>query len=239
MLIVDSFVPMYDHEAGSQRMQHIVEMLRAAGYRVVFLPDNYAPLQPYTDELQQMGVEVLHHVDGGKTQQEALDDVLPLIDLAWISRPDLYRKYAPAIRANGRVRVVYDTVDLSHVRMRRQAELLGEDAGAWREALQVELECARSADVTVVVTGDERRVLEELGLTNVYVIPTIHPMAVARAAALRRVVRFAVHRELPSSAQRRRRRVAVRARDADRLATDSRRDADARRQQSVADRALR
>ena len=35
---------------------------------------------------------------------------------------------------------------------------------AWREALQVELECARSADVTVVVTGDERRVLEELGL---------------------------------------------------------------------------
>ncbi len=61
--------------------------------------------------------------------------------------------------------------------MRRQAELLGEDAGAWREALQVELECARSADVTVVVTGDERRVLEELGLRNVYVIPTIHPMA--------------------------------------------------------------
>ena len=178
ILIVDSFVPMYDHEAGSQRMQHIVTMLREAGYRVIFLPDNYAPLQPYTNELQQMGVEVLHHVDGGRTQQEALDDVLPLIDLAWISRPDLYRKYAPLIRANGRVRVVYDTVDLSHVRMRRQAELLGEDANAWREALQVELECARSADVTVVVTGDERRVLEELGLRNVYVIPTIHPMAV-------------------------------------------------------------
>ncbi len=177
ILIVDSFVPMYDHEAGSQRMQHIVTMLREAGYRVIFLPDNYAPLQPYTSELQQMGVEVLHHVDGGRTQQEALDDVLPLIDLAWISRPDLYRKYAPLIRTKGRVRVVYDTVDLSHVRMRRQAELLGEDASAWREALQVELECARSADVTVVVTGDERRVLEELGLRNVYVVPTIHPMA--------------------------------------------------------------
>lgn len=177
MLIVDSFVPMYDHEAGSQRMQHIVAMLCAAGYRVVFLPDNYAPLQPYTAELQQMGVEVLHHVDGGKTQQEALDDVLPLVDVAWISRPDLYRKYAPLIRAYGRIRVVYDTVDLSHVRMRRQAELLGEDAAVWRAALQVELECARSADVTVVVTGDERRVLEEMGLRNVYVIPTIHPMA--------------------------------------------------------------
>ncbi|MGA8535103.1 MAG: glycosyltransferase [Candidatus Tumulicola sp.] len=178
MLIVDSYVPLYDHEAGSQRMQHIIVMLRDAGYRIVFLPDNYAPLQPYTDELQQLGVEVLHHIDGGKTLQDALDEVVPLIDAAWISRPHLYQKYAPLVRADGRVRMIYDTVDLSHVRKRRQAELLGEDETSWREALQLELECARSADVTVVVTPDERRVLEELGLHNVYVIPTIHEIAI-------------------------------------------------------------
>lgn len=177
MLIVDSYVPLYDHEAGSQRMQHVVKMLRDAGYRLIFLPDNYAPLQPYTNELQQMGVEVLHHIEGGKTLQEALDDVLPIVDVAWISRPDLYQKHAPLVRANGRVRTIYDTVDLSHVRKRRQAELLGEDDAAWREALEIELECSRSADATVVVTGDERSVLEELGVRNVYVIPTIHEMA--------------------------------------------------------------
>lgn len=178
ILVVDSYVPLYDHEAGSQRMLHLIVMLRDAGYRVVFLPDNYAPLQPYTSELQQLGVEVLHHIDGGKTLQEALDEVLPLIDVAWISRPDLYQKYAPLVRDNGRVRLIYDTVDLSHVRKRRQAELLGEDAALWREALDIELDCARGADVTVVVTPDERRVLEEHGLRNVYVIPTIHEVKV-------------------------------------------------------------
>ncbi len=36
ILIVDSYVPLYDHEAGSQRMLHIVKMLRDAGYSVVF-----------------------------------------------------------------------------------------------------------------------------------------------------------------------------------------------------------
>ncbi len=174
ILIVDSYVPLYDHEAGSQRMLHVVKMLRDAGYSVVFLPDNYAPLQPYTHELQQLGVEVLHHIDGGKTLQEALADVLPLVDIAWISRPDLFQKYAPLVRAAPRVRIIYDTVDLGHVRRRRQAELLGEDDAGWREMLNVESDCVRNADVTVVVTADEKRVLEDLGFGNVFVIPTIH-----------------------------------------------------------------
>ena len=177
ILIVDSYVPLYDHEAGSQRMLHIVKMLRRAGYRVIFLPDNYAPLQPYTGELQQMGVDVLHHIDGGKTLHESLDAVLPLVDTAWISRPDLYQKYGPIVRRHPSVRVIYDTVDLSHVRKRREAEILGEGDAAWRELLRVELESSRNADATVVVTADERKVLEDLGIRNVSVIPTIHEVA--------------------------------------------------------------
>lgn len=177
ILIVDSYVPLYDHEAGSQRMLHIVKMLRRAAYRVIFLPDNYAPLQPYTSELQQMGVDVLHHIDGGKTLYESLDAVLPLVDTAWISRPDLYQKYGPIVRRHPSIRVVYDTVDLSHVRKRREAEILGEGDAAWRELLRVELESSRSADATVVVTADERTILEDLGIRNVSVIPTIHEVA--------------------------------------------------------------
>ena len=70
ILVVDSYVPLYDREAGSQRIYHIVSMLAAAGCNVIFLPDNYAPMEPYTSELQQMGVEVLHHVEGGRTLHE-------------------------------------------------------------------------------------------------------------------------------------------------------------------------
>lgn len=179
ILIVDSYVPLYDHEAGSQRMLHIVKMLRHANYRIVFLPDNYAPLQPYTGELQQMGVDVLHHVEGGKTLYEALDAVLPLLDAAWISRPDLYHKFAPIVKRNPAVRIIYDTVDLGHVRKRRESELRGESEAAWRELLRMELEAAKSADATVVVTPDERRVLEDLGVRNVFVIPTIHEIVLA------------------------------------------------------------
>jgi GT2 family glycosyltransferase len=179
VLIVDSYVPLYDRESGSQRMMQLVKMLRGAGYAVVFLPDNYAPLQPYTSELQQLGVEVLHHVDGGSTLQESLDGVLPLLDFAWISRTDLYQKYAPLIRRNGRVAIIYDTVDLVHVRKRREAELRGDGDTAWRELLATESELAGGADATVVVTPNEKAVLEELGVANVFVVPNVHEMAIS------------------------------------------------------------
>lgn len=174
VLVVDSYVPLYDREAGSQRMFQIVRLLRTAGYRVVFLPDNYAPLQPYTNDLQQMGVEVLHHVEGGRTWNESLELALPQIDFAWISRPDLYQKYEPLVRRNERVRVVYDTVDLAHIRKRRESELLGGGDAEWQELQRVELAAARSADATVVVTPDEQHVLQELGIRNVCIVPTIH-----------------------------------------------------------------
>ncbi|HTA39546.1 MAG TPA: glycosyltransferase [Candidatus Acidoferrales bacterium] len=179
ILVVDSYVPLYDKESGSQRMFYVVKMLRQAGYNVIYLPDNYAPLEPYTTELQQLGVEVLHHVEGGRAMQEALDMVLPLLDYAWISRPDLYEKYQPIVRRNRALRVIYDTVDLAHVRKRRKAELLGENDTEWRDMQRTELAASRSADATVVVTVEEKDALEALGAREVCVIPNVHEVAIA------------------------------------------------------------
>lgn len=174
VLVVDSYVPLYDKEAGSLRLLHVVKMLRQAGYGVAFLPDNYAPLQPYTNELQQLGVEVLHHFDGGRTPQESLEQLLPLIDVAWISRTELFDKYEPLLRRYSNVRVIYDTVDLTHIRRRRKAEVHGETGREWEELKQQETSAARRADATIAVTAEEQSVLRELGTREVFVVPTIH-----------------------------------------------------------------
>ncbi len=177
ILIIDKYVPMYDKESGCQRMFHIIRMLRAAGYTIVFLPDNYAPLQPYTDELQQMGVEVLYHSDSGPQLREALDEILPLTDFAWISRPDIYEKYAPLVRGSRRIRVIYDSVDLHYVRRRREAELNGEGDVAWKEWRRIEAQAATTADVVVAITAEEKQALEELGARDVLIVPNIHEPA--------------------------------------------------------------
>lgn len=174
VLIIDTYVPLHDRESGARRMFSIVKLLRRAGYNVTFLPDNFMAMQPYTSQLQHMGVQVLYQTDGGPTLNEALQNVLAAVDIAWISRPELFKKYAPLVRRAKHVRVVYDTVDLHHVRKQREAELNGGDDTEWRALQQAEAEAARSADVTVVVSPEERDALHALGVSNLFVVPNIH-----------------------------------------------------------------
>ncbi len=174
ILVVDSYVPLYDRDAGSLRLMHIIRLLCEAHFQVVFLPDNYARMQPYTTELHQLGVEVLHHIERGRSQIQSLEEILPFLDFAWICRPELFHKYESMIRRNGATKVLYDTIDLHFVRKRREYELFGGNAEDWQTSEREELSAARKADATIVVTEDERRVLSDFGIDPVYVIPTLH-----------------------------------------------------------------
>ncbi len=184
ILVIDSHVPLYDRDAGSLRMLHLLRIMRESGYHVMFLPDNYAALQPYTSELQALGIEVLYHTEGGRTMREAIDEVLPLLDAAWICRPELFAKYAADIARNPATKLIYDTIDLHFVRLRRQAEVEGRsDDTAWKQAEALELDAARTADATVVVTACERELLRARGIRNVHVISSVHPPEVDRIPA--------------------------------------------------------
>lgn len=174
ILMIDSYVPMHDRDAGSLRLLCIIEMLRAMGYEIMFLGDNYAALQPYTERLQQLGVEVLHHIEGGRKMEHALDEALALADVAWICRPNLFEKYAPIVRKRKQVKLVYDTIDMHFLREKREAELVGNADGKWRETQAREIACAKEADLTVVVCDYEKELLAGCGISSVGIIPTIH-----------------------------------------------------------------
>jgi GT2 family glycosyltransferase len=175
ILVIDSYVPFYDREAGSMRLFEIIKMFRKANYRVVFQPDNWTGIEPYTSELQALGVEVVYHVEGKRTPEERIREMLPSVDIAWVSRPEVCEKWLPALREHSHIHVLYDTVDLHHLRLRRQAELEGTtDAESWFAVEALELKCAESSDGTVTVTLEEKATLEASGIRPVYVVPTIH-----------------------------------------------------------------
>ncbi|MEO7040212.1 MAG: glycosyltransferase [Candidatus Elarobacter sp.] len=176
ILVIDSYVPLYDKEAGSNRLRHLIEGFIDAGKRVVFLPDNVAAMQPYTAEMQARGIEVLYHSDGDSRRAMALlADALPTVELAWVCRPELCAKYLPAIRALSSIPILYDTIDLHFVRLRRQAEVEGStDDASWRAIEDLELTCGRAANGTVVVSAAEADVLRAAGIAPIAVVPTIH-----------------------------------------------------------------
>jgi GT2 family glycosyltransferase/glycosyltransferase involved in cell wall biosynthesis len=174
VLVIDSYVPMYDREAGSSRLYKIVQILRDLNYAVVFLPANGARIEPYSSALSRLGVEVLYHRPGGASLDELLKTALRRIDLAWICRPELCEHFIPIIRSGMSGSIVYDTIDLHFAREKRRAELEGGDDAEWRRLQALELSMAGAADLVVTVTEIEKRVLEDLGVRDIAVIPTIH-----------------------------------------------------------------
>ncbi len=187
VLIVDYRMPMWDRDAGSLRMFEMIRSLLRLGYGVTFLPDNFSPVQPYTRELQQMGVEVIY---GAVDMAATLAEIGPGLTAAILSRPhsasrwlDSVREFAPAAVT------IYDTVDLHWVRETRRFSLgkieaaqsngvvvpQGPKAAALRE---LELAMVRASDITITVTDDERaQIGSHVPKARVMVIPTIHEIA--------------------------------------------------------------
>jgi O-antigen biosynthesis protein len=159
-LVFDHTVPTHNQDAGSLRMYHLVRNLRSLGMRVTFVPENFARDEPYTSDLQALGIEVLY---GDIDLPGHLRDRAAETSVVILSRPGVASRFLPVVRdCVPDARLVYDTVDLHHVREMRRAELERsidpEEVAAMRE---LEHSLAVACDVTLTVSQDERLSLQE------------------------------------------------------------------------------
>ena len=179
ILVIDSYMPSYDRESGSRRLFELLKIFKALNYHVIFAADNGVKEEPYTSLLQNLQIETLYTQEGyGTTIEEQIQARLPLIDLAWICRPELNEKYHSLIHQRPEIKVVYDTIDLHYLRMQRAWELSREKnadmAVEWIEMQSRELKMAHLADCTITVTPVEQKILKDQGVDQVAVVPNIH-----------------------------------------------------------------
>jgi O-antigen biosynthesis protein len=178
ILMIDNYVPEFDKDAGSDRMFNLIKQFQAIGFDVIFVPDNYHRSEPYTGILQRMGVEVVYGTENTSNKFDAVRERLPLVDLAWVSRPDVGTRWVPILRERADLPVIYDTVDLHYVRAKRELEMRGTakplEWDKWRAERDVELSLIRNADVTIAIAESERDTLADEGVTSTFIIPTMH-----------------------------------------------------------------
>jgi glycosyltransferase involved in cell wall biosynthesis len=172
-------MPCYDKESGSRRLFQLLKIFKELNYHVIFAADNGVKDEPYTSILQNLQIEVLYTQDGyGTSPEEQIKVRLPLVDLAWICRPELNEKYLPIVRQQANIKIIYDTIDLHYLRMKRACEISPEkDVQALTEWINMqarELKIAHQADLTITVTPVEKEILQQQGVLNVAVIPNIH-----------------------------------------------------------------
>lgn len=149
LLMVDHYVPQYDKDAGSRTVFAYLKLFATNGYQVKFIGDNFFPHQPYTQALQQLGIEVLYGPYYANHWKEWLRENGRYMGYAFLNRPHISVKYIDEVRQHTSARIIYYGHDLHFLRELREYELTRDKAilrssKDWKEK---ELALMRKADM--------------------------------------------------------------------------------------------
>lgn len=178
IVVVENSLPSYDKDSGSLRLYRILKLLTSLKYHVIFIPEDGCRAEPYNSSLVKMGIEIRVDFNSRSSVNDfkALEYLLK-VKYIWISRPEMNEMYRDKIGYLKNIKWIYDTVDLHHIRMLKEAEFVEDNTVKIAEANKVkelEISLAKEADITVTVTDVEKEILQANGVENVCVIPNIH-----------------------------------------------------------------
>ena len=170
-------MPEPSRSAGHTRASEIAFALRRLGYRTTLACETSAGYEAAVDRFAGSGIEV-----AATDRGDDLDALLRRgFDTAIVSFYTLAARAVRVLRAvSPRTRIAVDSVDVHFVRMRRAAELAGDQVAAARadHGRAQELAVYAAADAVLAVTEDERALLAGLlPGADVQVLGNVHRVA--------------------------------------------------------------
>ncbi len=178
ILFIDFLLPEHDKNSGSRRIFELIKIFRSLNFNILFLPVSGRRSEPYFSELINLGIHIIYGPCDYRKPKRELKEVLHKINIAWISRPEHNKLYAPLIKANPEITWIYDTVDLHFVREERGLKLenaLTEEAiKKINRIKEKEVRLSKDADLTIAISDTESELLRLEGAKKVEVITNIH-----------------------------------------------------------------
>ena len=105
-----------------------LEMLAGMGLDVKFLPADFQRAEPYSTELNELGIETLDGDWFRDNWQSWLEENGQAIDYVFVHKPDPAAKFLPALKRLTRAAIIYQCHDLHYLRLRRKAEVENDKA---------------------------------------------------------------------------------------------------------------
>lgn len=158
MLFIDAEVPQYDVAAGYFIINEYLKIFLKNGYKILYWPFNRIRTEPYTEEMQKMGIEVIY---GDVPFQDFIEKTGRYVDVSIVCRPEIAASYMDSILAASKCKIIYFAHDLHFLRQSRQAEVeSSEEAMAKALATKVEeLGAMRKADISLLLSSSETSVV--------------------------------------------------------------------------------
>lgn len=158
LLMIDDKLPEYDRHAGGLTTYQYIKLFLDMGYKIIFIPDNYFRTEPYTTELQQLGVEVIYGPFDFNSWLTAFGKYL---DVIWLSRPHISIKYIDKFKGKTRAQILYYMHDLHYLREQRRYEI-SKNIGALKESERLKLmefKIFKAADIILTPSISEKNIL--------------------------------------------------------------------------------
>ena len=164
MLVVDHYVPHHDQEAGGKCTFMYLRTFVKMGFQVTFIGDNFYKHEPYTTELNQMGIEVLYGNYYYNNWKQWLKDNAHYFDYIYLQRPHISIKYIDIVKKYSDAKIFYFDHDLQHIRDSREYIMTGDhdklaSSQKWKK---IEYELFEKADVGHVVGSFEQQKMQEV-----------------------------------------------------------------------------
>lgn len=184
ILIMDHRVPCYDKDAGGRTVFMYAKLFLELGLQVTFFPDDFYPHQPYTRELEQLGIEVLYGNDYVSHWRSWLEKNAACFDYVYLNRPQVSIKYIEILRKFSKAKLIYYGHDLHYLREEREYALTGnqelrKSSKRWKK---IERQLFLQSDVIYAVGEYEYHVLKKafpdktIRCVPAYIYPALSPV---------------------------------------------------------------
>ena len=177
VLVIDWAVPMPDQDSGSVDTFNLVRMLNRMGMTTTFAGHrDLAYHGKYTDALQKHGAEILY-APYCNSLQAHLKAHGREVDHVIVHRVGVFKEWAAQLeKLCPNARIIFNTVDLHHIREARQAEFENSDTlkRKAQATKKTELALISQADATIVVSETEEALISEaVPSASVFHLPLI------------------------------------------------------------------
>ena len=171
IVFIDNELPQFDSNSGALRTTSILRLMIEAGFEVTFIPINGLRREPYTNFLESLGIEVLGPL---QLHKDYLFQIKDTIVQVWVSRVSVALNALTQLESIlDDVPIIFDTVDIHHVRLERE-EVLTNTFGKSQKIKRQEIEICNRSQRVIVVSEQEREYLARLTQTPISVISNLH-----------------------------------------------------------------
>lgn len=173
ILFIDHYVPHIDRDAGSKTTFQYLKLFLSMGFNVKFIGDNFYRHEPYTTQLQQLGIEVLYGTTYANQWKQWITENAGKFTFIYLNRPHIAAKYFTFLREHTKAPIIYYGHDLHYLREKRRYELEGsekllEESNRWR---RLESSLLKEADLSLTPSVEEYKTIKkEFPESNVHLM---------------------------------------------------------------------